>query len=216
VEQRSGEAAASRLTARGAKTRSRIVATAADLMRVRGVGGTTLDDVVVASNVSKSQLYRHFEDEQALLRAVIEFVGDRRIAEERERLSKVMTFAGLRRWRDALVEKNALQEGRYGCMLGSLANEVADQDSIARKQLRDLFAAWQELFDDLLRRFQKAGRIPQEADVSQLATGLLAAVQGGYLLAQTARDVTPMASAIDMAVAHLQMLNSRPLTDEHG
>jgi TetR/AcrR family transcriptional repressor of nem operon len=207
VEQRSGEATASRLTARGAKTRSRIIATAADLMRVRGVGGTTLDDVVVASNVSKSQLYQHFEDKQALVRAVIEFVGDRRIAEERERLSKVMTFAGLRRWRDALVENNALQEGRYGCSLGSLANEVADQDSIAREKLHDLFAAWQELFEDLLRRFQKAGLIPQETDVSQLATGLLAAVQGGYLLAQTSRDVTPMASAIDMALAHLHMLD---------
>ena len=216
MEQRSSEVAATRLTARGAKTRSRIIATAADLMRVRGVGGTTLEDVVVASNVSKSQLYHHFDDKQALVRAVIEFVGDRRIAEERERLGKVMTFAGLRRWRDALVENNALQEGRYGCMLGSLANEVADQDPIARQQLHDLFAAWQGLFDDLLRRFQKVGLIPLEADVSQLATGLLAAVQGGYLLAQTARDVTPMASAIDMAVAHLQMLNSRPLTDEHG
>jgi TetR/AcrR family transcriptional regulator, transcriptional repressor for nem operon len=208
VEPGSSEATASRLTARGAKTRSRIIATAADLIRVRGVGGTTLDDVVVASNVSKSQLYRHFEDKEALVRAVIEFVGDRRIAQERERLSKVMTFAGLRRWRDALVENNALHEGRYGCSLGSLSNEVADQDSIARQKLHDLFAAWQELFEDLLRRFQKSGLIPQEADVSQLATGLLAAVQGGYLLAQTARDVTPMASAIDMAVAHLQMLNS--------
>jgi hypothetical protein len=69
--------------------------------------------------------------------------------------------------------------------------------------------AWQELFEDLLRRFQTAGLIPQEADVSQLATGLLAAVQGGYLLAQTARDVTPMASAIDMALAHLHRLNSK-------
>jgi len=209
VEPSSCEATASRLTARGAKTRSRIIATAADLMRVRGVGGTTLDDVVVASNVSKSQLYRHFEDKQALVRAVIELVGDRKIAEERERLSKVMTFAGLRRWRDALVENNALQAGRYGCSLGSLANEVADQDSIARKKLHDLFAAWQELFEDLLRRFQKAGLIPQETDVSQLATGLLAAVQGGYLLAQTSRDVTPMASAIDMALAHLHTLNSK-------
>ena len=209
MEQRSSEATALRLTARGAKTRSRIVATAADLMRVRGVGGTTLDDVIVASNVSKSQLYRHFEDKQALVRAVIEFVGDRRIAEERERLSKVMTFAGLRRWRDALVENNALQEGRYGCSLGSLANEVADQDSIARQKLCDLFAAWQELFEELLRRFLKAGLIPQESDVSQLATALLAAVEGGYLLAQTSRDVTPMASAIDMALAHLHMLDSR-------
>ncbi|HZA74764.1 MAG TPA: TetR family transcriptional regulator C-terminal domain-containing protein [Acidimicrobiales bacterium] len=209
MEPGSSEATASRLTARGAKTRSRIIATAADLMRVRGVGGTTLDDVVVASNVSKSQLYGHFEDKQALVRAVIEFVGDRKIAEERERLSKVMTFAGLRRWRDALIENNALQEGRYGCSLGSLANEVADQDSIARQKLHDLFAAWQELFEDLLRRFQKAGLIPQEADVSQLATGLLAAVQGGYLLAQTSRDVTPMASAIDIALSHLHMLDSK-------
>lgn len=195
-----------RLTRRGAKTRSRIVATAAELMRVRGVGGTTLDDVVLASKVSKSQLYRHFEDKPALVRAVIEFVGEQRIAVERERLDKVRTFTGLRRWRDALVETNALQEGRYGCPLGSLANEVSDQDSIARRNLNDLFMAWRELFEDLLRRFQQEGLIPQDADVVQLATGFVAAVQGGYLLSQTSRDVTPMASAIDMAIAHLHLL----------
>lgn len=199
-------AEAARLTARGAKTRSRIVATAADLMRVRGVGGTTLDDVVSASNVSKSQLYRHFEDKPALVRAVIEFVGERTIAGERERLENVKTFAGLRRWRNALVQRNALQEGRYGCPLGSLANEVSDQDSVARAKLHDLFTAWQALFEDLLGRFQREGVISQDTDVAQLATGFVAAVQGGYLLAQTSRDVRPMASAIDMAIAHLHML----------
>jgi len=205
VEERS-QTAAARLTARGAKTRSRIVATAADLMRVRGVGGTTLDDVVSASNVSKSQLYRHFEDKPALVRAVIELVGERTIMGERERLEKVRTFAGLRRWRDALIERTSLQEGRFGCALGSLANEVSDQDSIARKKLQDLFMAWQELFGDLLQRFQREGVIPQGVDVAQIATGFVASVQGGYLLAQTFRDVTPMASAIDMSIAHLHLL----------
>jgi AcrR family transcriptional regulator len=206
VEESSQTTTAARLTARGAKTRSRIVATAADLMRVRGVGGTTLDDVVLASNVSKSQLYRHFADKPALVRAVIEFVGEQTVTGERERLEKVRTFAGLRRWRDALVEHNALQDGRYGCALGSLANEVSDQDSVARRKLHDLFRAWQELFEDLLRRFQQEGVIPRDADVAQLATGFVAAVQGGYLLAQTSRDVTPMASAIDMAISHLRLL----------
>lgn len=206
VEEGSQTAVATRLTARGAKTKSRIVATAADLMRVRGVGGTTLDDVVAASKVSKSQLYRHFEDKPALVRAVIEFVGERTIAGERERLATVRTFAGLRRWRDALVEQNALQNGRYGCPLGSLANAVSDQDWVARGQLHGLFMAWQELFEDLLRRFQRDGVIPQDADVTQLATGFVAVVQGGYLLAQTSHDVTPMASAIDMAITHLSLL----------
>jgi hypothetical protein len=59
---------------------------------------------------------------------------------------------------------------------------------------------------DLLRRFQRDGVIPDNADVGQLATGLVAVVQGGYLLAQTARDVAPMASAIDTAIAHLSLL----------
>ncbi|MET0526037.1 MAG: TetR/AcrR family transcriptional regulator [Nocardioides sp.] len=199
-------AAAARLTARGAKTRSRIVAAAADLMRVRGVGGTTLDDVVSASRVSKSQLYRHFEDKPALVRAVIELVGEQRITGERERLEQVRTLAGLRRWRDGLVEHNALHDGRYGCPLGSLANEVSDQDSVARRKLQDLFRAWQELFEDLFRRFQREGVLQEDVDVAELATAFVAAVQGGYLLAQTSRDVTPMASAIDVAIAHLQLL----------
>lgn len=206
VEEISSDAVASRLTARGAKTRSRIVTTAAELMRVQGVGGTTLDDVVVAGHVSKSQLYRHFDDKQDLVRAVIEFVGDRTIAVERQRLSKVTTFAGLRRWRDALVENNALRKGRYGCPLGSLVIEVADQDAIARRKLHDLFSVWHELFEGVLQRFQSAGVIPPHTDVSQLAIGLLATVQGGYLLAQAARDVAPMASAIDMGLAHLRLL----------
>jgi AcrR family transcriptional regulator len=201
-------AEASVLTARGAMTRSRIVETAAELMRVQGVGSTTLDDVVRASKVSKSQLYRHFDDKPALVRAVIELVGEQTIGRERETLQQVMTFDDLRRWRQALVERNALQDGRYGCPLGSLANEVADQDPLARRTLDALFTAWRELFDDLIRRFQREGILPQDVDVVPLATGFVAAVQGGYLLAQTSRDVTPMAFAIDMAIAHLQLLSS--------
>ncbi|HET6166490.1 MAG TPA: TetR family transcriptional regulator C-terminal domain-containing protein [Marmoricola sp.] len=202
------QAAGAGVTARGAATRARIVATAADLMRVRGIGGTTLDDVVAASKVSKSQLYRNFADKPALVRAVIELVGEQTIARHRAHLENVRTLAGLRRWRDAVLERNALQHGRYGCALGSLANEFSDQDEVARQQLDELFGTWHELFEDVIRRFQQAGTIPQDADVDQLATGFVAAVQGGYLLAQTSRDIAPMAAAIDMAIEHVRLLGT--------
>ena len=196
------------MTARGAKTRARIVSTAADLMYVKSVGGTTLDDVLVASGVSKSRLYRHFSDKRDLVRAVIEQAGERVIARETARLTKVSTVAGLRRWRDALVQSNALEHGMYGCALGSLANEVADQDTAARDTLNRLFTAWQDLLDGALRRLQLARVLDDSVDTSRLAVGLMAAVQGGYLLAQTARDVAPMATAIDLALAHLESLTA--------
>ena len=62
----------SRLTARGAATRKRIVAAAADLMRAKGVAGATFDEISAASGASKSQLYHHFPDKPSLARAVVE------------------------------------------------------------------------------------------------------------------------------------------------
>jgi TetR/AcrR family transcriptional regulator, transcriptional repressor for nem operon len=197
-----------RLTARGAKTRARIVAAAADLMYIRGVGGTTLDDVLAASGVSKSQLYHHFDGKDALVRAVIDHIGERVIERERDALGHVSTIPGLRRWRDALVQNNALRHGAYGCALGGLATEVSDHDDLARQALSQLFTEWQGLLTGVLRRLQDGGALAPEASIDQLATGLMGAVQGGYMLAQTARDVTPMATSIDMALAHIESLSA--------
>ncbi|MBY8877368.1 TetR/AcrR family transcriptional regulator [Actinacidiphila acidipaludis] len=197
-----------RLTTRGAKTRARIVTAAAELMYVKGVGSTTLDDVIAASGVSKSQLYHHFAGKDALVRAVVEHFGAHVIQRERDALGHVSTMAGLRRWRDALVQNNALRHGAYGCALGSLASEVSDHDEIARRALSELFAEWQGLLVGVLRRLQDSGALPPEASVDQLATGLMGALQGGYMLAQTARDVAPMATSIDMALAHIESLSS--------
>jgi TetR/AcrR family transcriptional repressor of nem operon len=172
-----------RLTARGAITRERIVEAAADLMYVRGIGATTLDDVV-------------------------DLMGERVIQREQNALSGVSTIAGLRRWRDALVRNNALRHGAYGCALGSFASEVADHDDVARRALMALFAEWKDLLAGAIRRLQERGTLPPDAPAEDLATGLLAALQGGYLLAQTAGDVAPMATSIDMALSHIESLSA--------
>lgn len=175
-------------------------------MRVRGIARTTLDDVIVAGGVSKSQLYHHFEGKDALVRAVIEHVGGQLIQRETEYLARVSTFKGLRRWRDMIVQNNAVRHGAYGCPLGSLASEVSEFDAVAREMLNALFAAWQDLLADVLRRLQENGNLPVTADVDRLATGLIAAVEGGYLLAQTARDVTVMGVAIDLSLDYAESL----------
>jgi TetR/AcrR family transcriptional repressor of nem operon len=135
-------------------------------------------------------------------------VGERIIERERDALGRVATIRGLQRWRDALVQNNALQNGAYGCALGSLASEVSDHDAVARQALVQLFAEWHRLLADVLQRLQDGGVLPADASIDQLATGLMGAVQGGYTLAQTAHDVTPMATSIDMALAHIKSLAS--------
>src|ERR1700744_2973360 len=192
------------LTARGAATRDRIVRAAADLMYVKGVSGTTLDDVREATGTSKSQLYRHFTDKEALVRAVIALRGQQVIERETGRLGRLNSFSGLVRWRTALIAANALQNGAYGCALGSMANELADHDEQARAMLAELFRTWEELIAAGLRRMQDKGTLKSGADPGQLAIALMAALQGGYLLANTAHDTKPMEISLDLALDHLR------------
>jgi TetR/AcrR family transcriptional regulator, transcriptional repressor for nem operon len=203
---------AGRLTARGAATRDRIVQAAAELMYVRGVNATTLDDVRAATGTSKSQLYRHFPDKDALIHAVIAMRGRQVLERETARLASLGSFTGLVRWRDALIEVNSLRSGAYGCALGSMANELADQDEHARASLAGLFRAWEELLAAGLRRMQADGTLGPNADPGRLAVGLMAALQGGYLLASTARDVRPMEIALDLALDHVKSYLTEPPT----
>ncbi len=65
-----------KLTAKGARTRARIVEEAAALIHERGVAGTTLEDVKVAAEVSGSQIYHYFPDKNELVQAVIDYQAE--------------------------------------------------------------------------------------------------------------------------------------------
>ena len=196
------------MTSRGAATKARIVEAANQLMFERGVALTTLADVRTASATSKSQLYQHFADKNALVREVIEFRAEALLAQQRRRLEKVDSLRGLELWRDEMVERNALRDGAYGCPLGSIANEIADHDEDTRRIIANHFDEWLQIIVDTIDRLKARGVLRGDADPRALAGGLLVALQGGYLLAKTSRDVSLMRVAVDMAIAQIRAFST--------
>jgi len=172
-------------------------------MHVQGVAATTIDDVLAASATSKSQFYQHFDDKSELVYEVITMRADEILSWQRLRLEKVDSFRGLYAWRDAMVQRCALRRGLWGCELGSLAAELSDTDDKARASLSEHFTEWRGLLGAALERMRDTGALVADVDVKSLATGLLAAVEGGYLLSQTGRDPRLMQSALNMAIGHV-------------
>ncbi|HEY4276723.1 MAG TPA: TetR family transcriptional regulator [Conexibacter sp.] len=193
-----------RLTSRGAATRARILEAAAELIRAKGVAATTLDEVRAASATSKSQLYHHFPDKEALVHEVISLQARAVLDHHGQQLQRLSSIRGLERWRDAVVQRTSLIRGAYGCALGSLVSELADTDEEARVLLQDNFMTWEGLLVDGFERMRASGELRPDADPVTLATGTMAALQGGYLLAQMARNGTPMEVALDMAIDHVK------------
>ncbi len=190
------------LTARGAATRSRIVNAAADLIYEHGVDRTSLDEVMAASGVSKSQLYHYFADKDALVLEVIATHTERVLTAQQPYLEALDSLPALKAWRDAIVRINKAAHAK-GCPLGSLASELANYSESARKRLAASFAMWRDHIEQGLTKMRERGELAASADPRELAFALLSAVQGGLLLAKTTRSSRPLEIAIDMAIEHV-------------
>jgi len=189
-------------TARGTATRARIVDAAAELMRAHGVANTSLDAVLAASKASKSQLYHYFADKDDLVLAVIQRQTECVLAAQESLLRGLTSLAGLRRWRDAVVDLSRQNQCAGGCPLGSLVSELAES-SEPRARLADGFARWEAYLIAGFKAIRGRSGRKTSTDLPDLAIALLTALQGGLLLAQTTRSTRPLELALDMAIDHV-------------
>jgi AcrR family transcriptional regulator len=76
-------------THRGTVTRELIVRAAARIVCSRGVAGTSLEQVLTASNASRSQFHRYF-----VIEAVVDFQVNPVLARQRSLLARVDSVSG--------------------------------------------------------------------------------------------------------------------------
>lgn len=190
-------------TAKGQATRARILDAAADLIYRRGVHGTNNDLLRQAAEVSGSQLNHYFPDKESLVLAVIGWQADRVIAlHESAQFGGFADIDAFRTWADFYVGyEDAYQAG---CSLGSLASEIIKTDLDVRHRLAAEFERWEEVFRTGLRRMRDNGTLRPDADPERLTHLIMAAFQGGMLLAQIAREVTPLRDALTGTIDYLE------------
>jgi AcrR family transcriptional regulator len=189
---------------RGSATRALIVAATAELMARAGVAATSLDAVRAATATSKSQLYHYFTDKADLVRAVVRHQADAVVAAQQLRTDPPSTPAALARWRYRVVSAQRARGFETGCPLGSLAAELAGRaDAATRAELAAAFGQWQGLLEDALRTGVAIGELPAGAEPREQAQALVAAVQGGSVLAAVAGGPGPLQAALDGALAEL-------------
>lgn len=197
-------------TVKGQATRERIVRAAADLMFANRVAGTSTPAIRDAAGVSSSQIYHYFTDKQALTREVIAYRTRMIIGMHAELLAELDSVAGLRAWRDVVVRTVREYDCVGGCPLGSLSSELAEHDPDARAALAESFTLWSIAIRAGLRRLVERAVLRTDADPDRLALAMLAALQGGLLLAQAQRDTIALEVALDTMIERIEQHATAP------
>jgi AcrR family transcriptional regulator len=192
------------LTPKGAATRSRIVATAADLVLARGIGGTSLDDIRAGTSTSKGQLFHYFPGGKAeLVGAIASFQGERVLDAQRPSLDSLDSWEAWESWRRAVLDHYGSQT-HWGCPISALAREVLGNDPERAAELTAYMDRWRGYLQAGVARMRSTGILRPEADPQKLALSIFAALQGGLLLTQTMQALEPLDAALEGALTILR------------
>jgi TetR/AcrR family transcriptional regulator, transcriptional repressor for nem operon len=190
-------------TGRGRASRERIVERAAELFAERGIAATSVDEVLAAAGAGKGQFYHYFRSRDELAAAAVGFRCAQVVAGLTAALGGVLSLAELERALAGFVA-GFEESGMPGCPIGTLAAEVAGRNEEARLQAAAGFDAWERLLAGALERIRQRGELRADAGPAMLATGLLAAIEGGMVLSQARRDMASLRIAVDAGIAHLR------------
>lgn len=190
------------ITAKGERTRTRILDATAALVVAKGVTNTALDDVLAATGTSKSQLFHYFPDGKAELLATVEAREAARILEgQRPAIDHLDTWEAWDGW--AAQVKALYRTKRAGCPVAALSGRTG-RDPEAASPAKELYCGWLGALRAGVEAMQAARLIDPSADAEHLAMATLATVQGGAGMMQTSGSLVPLDVAVDAAITHLR------------
>lgn len=166
-------------------TRDRIVVATTELFRRRGFNGTALKDVTAAANATTGSLYHFFPGGKVqLAEAVIVESG----AAYQQLFEAIAGGAAgpaeaVGEFFDGAAQVLADSDFIDVCPIGTVAREVANTHENLRVASDRVFSSWIEALVD---RFVPAGLAA--ADARSLATTVVGALEGGFVLARSRRD----------------------------
>jgi len=174
---------------KGDETRARMVDATARLLTTQGYHGTGLGQVLAEARAPKGSLYFHFPGGKEELAA--EAVR-RAAAEWREAVLAVVATApnplrAIRAVCELLASRLEASGFQDGCPVATIALEASATSDLICEATTEAYRTWQQLIEDRLR----ALGLP-EARAARLATTVLAAVEGGLVLAKASRSGEPL------------------------
>jgi TetR/AcrR family transcriptional repressor of nem operon len=185
---------------KGALTRREILRKAAPLFNQKGFEGTAMSDLMQATGLQKGGIYRHFESKEQLASEAFDYAwklaidlrltGAGEIPDSVDRLKQIV--------RNFRERRSGLVPG--GCPLMNTAIESDDGNARLRGKARKALNFMLDRLSSTAKEGRVSGEIRVEIDPCELASLIVATLEGGLMLSRLQKKDAPL----DLACRHLE------------
>jgi AcrR family transcriptional regulator len=192
-------------------TRDKLLQAAFDEIYRWGFQAASLDTILAKAGLTKGALYHHFPNKISLGYAVVDEVV-RGFLLERWGVLQPRTgdpITALQRVLRRRAVRLTSREVELGCPLNNLAQEMSPLDQRFRRAVAATFKTWTDAVAKDLRRGQEEGSVRRDVDAGKVATFIVAAIEGSFGLAKSARSGPMVRSNLEILESFLE--NLRPI-----
>ncbi|AGY60145.1 TetR/AcrR family transcriptional regulator [Gloeobacter kilaueensis] len=182
-------------------TKQLLIRTGHRILREKGYSGTGLQEVLQSCNVPKGSFYHFFASKEDFGLAIIDYDA----AQHKQELDSYLEdehytpLVRLRRYFEMKCQYFQARRHREGCLVGKLAQELAEQNETFRVRIERFFADWESDIARCLVRAQQAGEIPLHLDAHNLAAFLINSWEGALAQMKVNRSTLPLQIFMDFS-----------------
>jgi TetR/AcrR family transcriptional regulator, transcriptional repressor for nem operon len=190
-------------TAKGRATRARILEAAVDLLVAGGAENLNLDEVLRVTGTSKGQLFHYFPGGKDELRgAATQRQLDRLV--QASTPARLDTWEAWERWIETMLRLHEQQAQDDLCEVAALAARAVDGDPGTRALIGHAYEQWAGRVQAQLETMRAGGLLRPDVPVSEVASAVLAAVQGGAVMDKATGSTRHLAAALGQAYGLLR------------
>ncbi len=210
------------MATRAESTRNRLLVAAKDLVMSQGFAGTSIDDVLKRTDLTKGAFFHHFKGKADLARELVKdyALGDLKMFQEFDRQSReqsddprdqIMLF--LKLFEDYISNS---EDPAPGCMYAVYTYESRQFDPDVLDFVSDTLRQWTSIyvrkFQEVLDRYDPA--LPITA--RQLAEMIVSVIEGGLVLQRAHGDADTTRRQSEQFRNYLTLLFPDPAVDGSG
>jgi TetR/AcrR family transcriptional regulator, transcriptional repressor for nem operon len=188
--------------AKGEQTREHIMATAESIILNRGYSGTSIEDIIRNSSITKGGFFYHFDGKSDLARSLINRylkndtaffadIADRARSLTEDPLQQLLLYLKL------LAEAMEDLPGTHpGCLVASFTYESEQFDDEIRGLMVQGALSWRVMFMELFERVAEKYTMKIEMPLEELGDMLTSVIEGGILMSRVLDDRTALPKQI--------------------
>lgn len=180
------------------RTKQYIIEKTACIFNTKGYAGTSINDLIAATGLTKGSIYGNFENKDQVALAAFDYNFERLVAYIRGKMDtkhsaieKLLVYPET--YRNYL--KNPILSS--GCPVTNTSTEADDTHPLLRAKAESAYNFWRSTLENHLNNGIVEGEIKPDIDKNEFISVFISIIQGGILQAKVTRKMTSLNSSMD-------------------